>query len=83
MHIDDKEKMISAHKGMWSKFALSVIALFEDDKEITTKELAERSKQINSGHPFNENAINKVLTRELKEIVISCGKNKWKLKEKS
>ncbi len=82
MNIEDKEKIVGAHKGMWSNFALSVVSLFENSEEITTKELSERSKKINAGHRFKESAVNKVLTHELKEKVVSCGKNKWKLKEK-
>ena len=81
MNIEDKGKKFDAHKGMWSNFAMSVFSLFENSEEITTKELSNRSKLINSGHRFNESAINKVLTHELKEKVVSCGKNKWKLKE--
>ena len=82
MHIDDKEKRASAHKAMWSNFASSVLALFENNEELTTKELSEKSKQKNSGHRFKESAINKVLTQELKEMVVHCGKSKWKLKDK-
>jgi len=52
MHIDEKQKMISAHSGMWSNVALAVFPLIEDDEEITTKELSERSKRIKAGHRF-------------------------------
>jgi hypothetical protein len=80
LNAEDKEKMFNAHKGMWSNFALSVLALFANGEEITTKELSEKSKETNAGHRFKESAINKVLANELKEKVIPCGKNRWKLR---
>ena len=81
MHIDDKEKMFNTHKGMWSNFSLSVLSLFDHDEEISTKELSEKSKNINAGHRYKKSAINKVLTHDLKDKVVSCGKNKWRLKD--
>ena len=81
MNAEDKEKMFDAHKGMWSNFALSILALFTKDEEITTKELSEKSKETNAGLRFKESAIIKVLANELKEKVIPCGKNRWKLRD--
>ena len=81
MNAEDKEKMFNAHKGMWSNFAVSVLALFTKGEEITTKKLSEKSKKTNAGHRLKESAINKVLANELKEKVVPCGKNRWKLRD--
>ena len=81
IHIDDKEKLYNSIKRMRAEFSVKVLSLFNANEVVSTKELSERSKGINSGYRFNKNAINKVLTGELSDKIAPCGKNKWKLKE--
>ncbi len=64
-------------------FGKKVISLFEEDEELTIKELAKRSKKINECYPFSKDAINKVLSSEAGIRVIRCGKNNWKLIKKT
>jgi hypothetical protein len=64
MHIDDKKKMYESWKGMLPAFSNEVLLLFKAGEEISAKELSERSKKINAGYSFYNNAINRVLTNE-------------------
>jgi len=76
---EDKEKMYKSSVDMKSDFAFKILSLFKTGEEITSKELYEKSKEINQGYSFKMNAINGILCTELKDRVKSCGKNKWRL----
>jgi len=85
MQTDDKEKLRANLKEAGGEFAFAVklLSLFNENEEVSTRELSKRSRIINGGHRFNKNWINKVLNSDLQDVVEARGRNKWRLKKEA
>jgi len=56
-----------------------ILEVVQPGEIVTSKEIAERTRQVNAGYRIRLSAINKTLSTLLKDRFIPCGKKTWRV----